>query len=124
MLGIDYITTGLYEIWGKKGDKCVWYTKSDRLQVQLSDEFKKLATARGITQQEIAEVERQLTSSTSQDLSSTICRFNQANDLAKYLEIITRKGSAHPLGFGLGGQIYLGNQEIAQCDSQLINSPQ
>ncbi|HBY77584.1 MAG TPA: hypothetical protein DEG47_11445, partial [Cyanobacteria bacterium UBA11148] len=86
---MDYTITGLYEIWGQNENKCVWFSRSESIQIQLSAQFRSLARSQGMTPQQIAEYEQELTAEVSQYLGDSICRFNQANDLATYLEIIT-----------------------------------
>lgn len=83
--------------------------------------------------QQIAEYERELTSQTSQYRSNTICHFNQSNDLATYLEIITGRRSDHDLGFqadlslnssSSSSVLTINGRDIAECNSKLIDSPQ
>lgn len=133
MFGMDYTVTGLYEIWGKKENKCAWFSRSDRVQIRLSDDFRNLAAAQGMTPQQIAEYERELTSEASQARSNTICHFNQSNDLATYLEIMTRRRSDRELGFrsalslnssSSSSVLTINGRDIAECNSTMIDSPQ
>lgn len=90
MLGMDYANTGVHEIWGKKNNYCVLYSKFEKSQVKLSDALKRQALSRGVSPQEIAAYEQLFQANASQYQTSNLCRFPQSSNLVQYLQIVQR----------------------------------
>jgi len=85
MFGVEQTVVSFLEIKGTESEKCLFYTKAEKLDLKFSNELIEEMLAKGLTQQEIEQQEQE-----SKDLLKDqeglikICKFN-ISDLTEML---------------------------------------
>lgn len=113
MMGVNLTFDDYYEIKGMVGEKCLFYLKTNDLNIKYSDSMKQLLIEQGMSEIEISDYEKigKIEAQQSYNGKDAICFFDKTDSLTNLLN-----------NWLANDRITIGITDVASCSGELINS--